>query len=111
MLAIKLSNNRYPIWYIFEHFSFLKQQSSAFKEAFFGPPKYDFGESSRAKRQVKEENINETQIENEISDDAEGLSRSLANEEQSQITVDESSTLGDEGDAAINCNWNIKVYI
>ena len=31
------------------------------------------------------------------------------NEEQSQITVDESSTLGDEGDEAINCNWNIKV--
>ena len=50
-------------------------------------------------------------IENEIRDNAEGLSGSLANEEQSQITVDESSTLGDEGDAAINCNWNIKVYI
>ena len=106
-----MSKNRYPIWYIFEHFSFLKQQSSAFKEAFFGPPKYDFGESSRAKRQVKEENINETRIQNEISDNAEGLSGSLANEEQSQITVDESSTLGDEEDAAINCNWNIKVYI
>ena len=92
-------------------FSFLKQQSSAFQEAFFGPPKYDFGENSRAKRQVNEESINKTQIQNEINDNAEGLSGPLVNEEQSQITVDESSTLGEEADEAINCNWNIKVYI
>jgi hypothetical protein len=90
--------------------SFLKKQSSSFKEAFFGPIKYDFNESIRNKRQAELESSNETELENEISDEGEDITDSFVQEEQSQTTLDASPSLeGDEKeDAAINCNWNIK---
>ena len=87
----------------------MKKQSSSFKEAFFGPAKYDYSENSRTKRQVVDESSNETQLENEIRDEGDDMSGSFVQE--SQATLNESSSLDEsDEDAAINCNWNIKVY-
>ena len=107
LIAAKFVTNYYYI------FSFLRKQSNSFKDAFFGPIKYDYEQSSRSKRQLDHNNTNNASFDNELdSVEDEDVSSSQTEENQINIESQENSLpleSSEGGDEAINCNWNIKV--
>ena len=91
-------------------FSFLKKQSSSFKEAFFGPIKYENTATSRSKRQLDIDNENIALLDNELDQSED---QAIVNGEDKQTHLEEVEesvpSSPEEEDEAINCNWNIKV--
>ena len=67
-------------------FSFLKRQSSSFKEAFFGPIKYENTETSRSKRQLDIENENIALLDNELDQSED---QAIVQGEENQINSEE----------------------
>ena len=90
--------------------SFLRKQSSSFKDAFLGPIKYEQRKTSRSKRQLDNMNEDITSLDQELNkvDD-----QAILHEEENLVNSEDNEEhlpSNPEGeDEAINCNWNIKV--
>ena len=92
------------------HISFLRKQSSSFKDAFLGPIKYEHRKTSRSKRQF--DNINEdiTSLDQELNKvDDQAILQEEENLVNSEDNEEHLPSNPDGEDEAINCNWNIKV--